>query len=154
MGKVLVVAPHGDDEIGAAGAIQKHKECGDFVAVLILCTDNIAPSLDDDHTTLETSQDVVHGAAQTKSILGYDNLHFGALSDQRLDTCILDVIREIEPIYDAIKPDVVYTTHHGDNNQDHRAVFEAMQVVTRPHGLHTPKMFLTMELMSINSQNF
>ena len=59
MTKVLVVAPHGDDEIGAAGAIQKHKECGDIVTVLVLCTANIAPSLTDNHTTLETSEDVI-----------------------------------------------------------------------------------------------
>ena len=152
MDNVLIIAPHPDDaELGVGGTIVKHKERGDHVSVMILCSEKFQNC---DHEPDAEKQGAwsLGEAALARKVLGYDELFFAGLEDETLDRCILDILHKAEPIYNKIKPDIVYVTHHGDNNQDHRAAFEAAQVLCRPISRHTPRQFLTYETPSGTDQ--
>ena len=61
------------------------------------------------------------------------NVTFCELPDQRLDALdLIDVIRPIERCVSELRPDTVLTQFKEDVNQDHRVVFAATMVATRP----------------------
>ena len=126
--KVLVIAPHMDDEVLGAGAtIARRVHEGDDVHVCIVAHRVY------DHVFDATKQRVeMECAERARTVLGYKDLHFLDLPDERLDACLQDVIIPLERCVDELKPDVVYLNHRGDNHQDHRAVFQAAMVVLRP----------------------
>ena len=67
------------------------------------------------------------------SILGIKKSHFLNYEDQKLDTIsTVQLAQDIEKIISQWNPDTVYTHYYGDLNQDHRKVFEATTIATRP----------------------
>ena len=71
-------------------------------------------------------------ALKAKEILRYKEAVFFELNDERLDVCAQDIIIPLEQYILKIKPAIVYCPFKGDNNQDHRAVFQAARVALRP----------------------
>lgn len=126
MKKVLVIAAHPDDEtLGAGGAILKHLHNGDQVTVFI-ATDGVTAR----HDKTDLQQQAARKACE---ILGVNDLRFGGLPDQLLDAMpLLEVIDPIYKLIKEIKPEIVYTQHGGDVNQDHRVLFNATLVAVRP----------------------
>ena len=146
--KVLVIAPHMDDEVLGVGAtIARHVDAGDLVTVCVVA--NRAYGHRYDEALIAEELDAAHRA---KSILGYQELHFLNLPDERLDGMLQDIIIPLEGVYDDTKPDVVYVNHHGDNNQDHQAVFRAATVVCRPYGGSQLKSLYAYEVPSSTDQ--
>src|SRR3989338_2849511 len=86
-------------------------------------------------------------------MLGVKGLEFLDLPDERLDACIQDIIIPLEKVIAKIKPEVVYGPFCGDNNQDHRAVFDAVRVVLRPSSTAFVKRFLMYEVASSTEQS-
>lgn len=128
MKKILVVAPHMDDEtLGCGSVIAKHKEAGDKVAVVFVAHRAYNHKFDEKLNEVERGH-----ALKAKEVLGYDDVSFLDLPDERLDTTLADIIVPLESCILEVDPDTVYIPFKGDNNQDHRAVFDAMRVVLRP----------------------
>lgn len=127
--KVLVVSAHPDDEIlGVGGTIRRHVLAGDEVHVFLMCGGVTVRYQEDDQPELEDQ------VFQAGDILGVTEVLFGKLPDQALDSLpIVDVISTVEEHLQSVRPDVVYTHFGGDVNRDHRLVFEAVQVATRPY---------------------
>ena len=125
---VLVIAPHMDDEaLGAGGTIARHVALGDRVSVCFVADRIYDHKLD--QSKVEEERRCARAAQEQ---LGYQDAIFLGLADERLDACVQDVIIPLEQAVSTIRPDIVYLPHRGDNHQDHRAVFEAAQVVFRP----------------------
>ncbi len=126
--KILVIAAHPDDEVlGCGGMMKKHSTRGDEVFVLILTNGSTVRYGDKMTETLQEN------AESCGKILGVKDTYFRNLPEQKLDGIpLLDIIQEIEKVIDEVKPDIIYTTHKGDINQDHRAVFEATMIAVRP----------------------
>jgi LmbE family N-acetylglucosaminyl deacetylase len=124
--KVLVLAAHPDDETyGVGGTIARHALRGDAVSVLIL-TDGVTAR----HNATEPQK---LAARKACAELGVQDVRFAGLPDQRLDgVALLEVIRPIERVFRELEPQVLYTHHRGDSNQDHRTVFAATLVAARP----------------------
>jgi len=122
----LVVAAHPDDEVlGVGGAMANHIRRGDRVTVLIM-TDGVTAR----HDVTAPQKAAVRKAC---GVLGVDDVRFADLPDQRLDGMpLLEVIRPISELVKELRPQVVYTHHRGDANQDHRAIFAATLVAVRP----------------------
>ena len=113
-GKVLIIAPHADDEVlGVGGTIAKYVENKQEVSVIIVA----------DRKDLSLEQRIQ--AKESQEVLNYKNLYFLGLRDERLDGYAVDIIKPLEEIYETIKPETVYVPHVGDYNLDHRAVFKA-----------------------------
>lgn len=126
MKTVLVVAAHPDDETyGAGGTIARHVDEGDSVTVLFM-TDGVGAR----HDQSEMQKEAGRAACRA---LGVSDVRFADLPDQRMDSmALIDVIIPISGVVNDISPDVIYTHHKGDANQDHRRIFEAVLVAARP----------------------
>lgn len=146
--KVLVVAPHMDDEVlGAGGTIARHVARGDFVSVVIMA--NRAYDHQYIPSEIEREQEATRRA---QKILGYNELRFLQLPDEQLDKGLIDLLLPLEKVYAEVKPDVVYTCHRGDAHQDHQAVFKATLVTCRPLNHHRPQRILCYEVPSSTDQ--
>jgi LmbE family N-acetylglucosaminyl deacetylase len=123
---VLVVVAHPDDEtLGAGGTIARLTAEGREVWVCIVC-DGVTAR----HTETRRQRECAERACE---VIGVTNLVFCDLPDQRLDALdLIDVIRPIEHCVQDLRPDTVLTQFKEDVNQDHRVVFAATMVATRP----------------------
>ena len=140
-GRVLVIAPHADDEaLGVGGSIAKHVSGGDEVSVVIVA----------DRKDLSLEQRIQ--AQEAKDILEYKELFFLGLRDERLDGYAVDIIKPLEEIYEKVKPEIVYIPHKGDYNLDHRAVFKASVVACRILQKFSPSKILSYETPSSTNQ--
>jgi len=126
--KVLVIAPHMDDEtLGCGGVMARHKEQGALVCVVFVAHRVYNHLFDKKRNDIEKSHTV-----KAKKVIGYHEAIFLDLNDERLDACLQDIIIPLELEIQSFMPDMVYVPFWGDNNQDHRAVFDAARVVLRP----------------------
>jgi len=142
--KVMVVSPHMDDEtLGMGGTIAKHVSCGDEVSVVI-----VAHRVYDHKFDASINEKELQATKQAKEVLGYQHLTFLNLHDERLDNCIQDILIPLEKVYVKFNPDFLYTCHYGDNNQDHRAVFEAVRILGRASSSVSVSKFLCYEVLS------
>lgn len=140
--QIVVVAAHPDDEtFGLGGTIVHHVQQGDSVSVLIL-----ADGVTARHNATELQQAATRKAC---AALGVDDVRFVGLPDQRLDGLpLLEVIGPIDELFQELQPQVVYTHHRGDANQDHRTVFAATLVAARPVGSNPVERVLCYEMAS------
>lgn len=146
--RVLVIAPHMDDEtLGMGGTIAKHVAQRDTVVVCI-CANRAY-----DHQYSETAIAQEESAArEAKKVLGYQDVRFLNLPDEQLDGRLIDVIVPLEKVCDEVAPDIVYTCHRGDTNQDHQAVFKATMIVCRSLARSRPDRLLCYEVPSSSDQ--
>lgn len=145
---VLVIAPHLDDEVlGCGGVITRHVAQGDKVHVCF-----VAHRVYDHVYDAEKMEIEKEHALKAKEIIGYHDLHFLGLNDERLDACIQDIIIPLEEYITQIKPQIVYSPFCNDNNQDHQAVAKAVQVVLRPVAIPFIERWLMFETPSSTEQ--
>lgn len=128
MVKILVIAPHLDDEVlGCGGTIAKHVASGDSVSVCVVAHRVYEHVYDAAKANVEQAH-----SQMAKNTLGYDEIAYLDLPDERLDACLQDIIIPLEKFFCRVRPEIVYIPFYGDNHQDHRAVFHAARVVLRP----------------------
>lgn len=141
MKKILVLAPHGDDEVlGCGGAILKHLEAGDYVTVAFIK----APY--DDRSFLQQIQ-----TQESQNVLGYQQKIFLNLSE--LDFFKkAQFIEKIENLIKETEPETIYSTFFGDLHQDHRALFDALNSAARIYQKHRVDNILLYETPSSTDQ--
>ncbi|MDO5662515.1 MAG: PIG-L deacetylase family protein [Brachybacterium sp.] len=138
----LVIAPHPDDEVlGAGGTIARLAEQGWEVTVATVCADLPPHYPDGLARTIEAE------ARQAHAVLGVASSVF-------LDLPAVEVSRgsvaalngPLQDIVDRLQPELALIPFP-DRHLDHRAVFDASMVVTRPVGggasLRTVAMYET-----------
>lgn len=124
--RVLVLAAHPDDEVlGCGGVLALHGRAGDPVRVVIAAGRSaVEGGYGRDQTSL---------AAGALALLDVRDIVLLGLPDQRLDALPqLELIQALEAQVREFQPTLVLGHHGGDANQDHRALFTAMLVATRP----------------------
>jgi len=129
MEKILITCAHPDDEtLGLGGTIKLHTLQGNKVFVLIFADGESGRTTSSNRIKQRKSQ-----AEEARTILGINEIKFLDYPDQRLDTIpVLELSKQIELQIKKWKPTVVYTHFWGDVNQDHKRVFEATLIATRP----------------------
>lgn len=142
--RVLVICAHMDDEVlGMGGTIARHVQAGDRVTVCIVCQRAYNHRVDRRATKAEEAS-----ARRAARILGYRDLRFLGLRDERLDERLLNVVKPVEACVRTVKPTIVYTHHRGDSSQDHRAVFQASMIACRSIANHKVPRVLAFEIPS------
>lgn len=133
MKKILVIAPHSDDEVlGCGGTIVKQVRQGNMV-YLCIATKGYSP--DWSLTFLRERKKEIKLASH---ILGIHNIFFLNLKTVQLDTYPQKKINEdLGKIVRRLKPEIVYVPFGGDLNRDHRIIFESALVALRPICLQT-----------------
>ena len=152
----LVVAAHPDDEVlGCGGTIAALAAQGHEVHVHILAegaTSRWAEREAADDGSVDALKDQ---AARAAAVLGVEAIVLHGLPDNRLDTVpLLDVVKIIESVIEAIRPEVVYTHHSGDLNIDHAVVHRAVVTATRPLESSPVREVLAFEIPSSTEWSF
>ncbi len=133
---VLVIAAHPDDEVlGCGGTIARLAAEGASIHVLILA--NGLTSRADFDPARDAGQLEVHHerSRRAAALLGAQGVQLAGYPDQKMDTVpLLDVTQTIEREIVRVQPEIVFTQHGGDLNQDHVITFRATLTATRPTG--------------------
>ena len=147
MNKVIIVAPHADDEIIGCGAtIAKHIKDGDEVVIIIATNANIgAPEL----FTNEQIIQIRNEAKEAHNLLGVKKtifLEFPAPSLNAFPEYKISV--ELSKIFQDFCPTHLYLPHPGDIHQDHKAIYRASLVAARPQGNNVISFIYCYETLS------
>ncbi len=129
--KILVIAPHADDEILGCGAtMAKAITGGDEVYVLICTNASVgAPEL----FSKETVEKIRNEARAAHKVIGVKDTFFLELPAPMLDQYpSYKITNQISPIIKELKIDTLYIPHRGDCHKDHRIIHEAAMVACRP----------------------
>jgi LmbE family N-acetylglucosaminyl deacetylase len=129
MKKILVVCAHPDDEtLGLGGTLYLQKQIGSKVFVLFFADGETSRGLDQKAVKTREIQ-----AKNALSILGINHFKFLRYPDQLLEQIpLLDLSKQIESVINKWNPDTIFTHFYGDLNQDHRRIFEATMIASRP----------------------
>ena len=140
MTRVLVLAAHPDDEVLGMGAtIALHMSRGDDVRVVVV-TDGSSTQYPGDAATRERKEQEALRAAAELGVEDYVHLD---LPDMRLDTVAhVELNGVVEEHVRGHEPEIVYTVQP-DVNLDHRMLFDAVAVATRPTPGHPVRRLLT-----------
>lgn len=119
--------------MGAGGAIARHREEGDEVAVLILGK-GIASREGQSAQEVQAQQESLMGdVAEAHRILATSSYSVDDFPDQKFETVpILSITQAIEKAIEQHKPDLIYTHFAGDVNEDHQRVSRAVEAAARP----------------------
>ncbi|MFG6384515.1 MAG: PIG-L family deacetylase [Lachnospiraceae bacterium] len=149
MKKILIVAPHADDEVlGVGGTIAKNIAKGNEVYICVvthgeepLFSKEIVKKLREE--TIQAHQFL--GVKKTY-FLEYPAVRLEEVERCQLNKSILDVIQEIKPVE-------VYIPHMGDMQKDHQIVNEAVMVAVRPKYEHKVQAIYAYETLSETEWN-
>ena len=149
MSKVLVFAPHPDDEIlGCGGTMIKHVEAGNEVYVCIV-TKGVMPLFKPEgveKTRNEARKCHKRIGVKKTFFLDFPAVLIDKENRYEINGKILDVIMEV-------KPDEVYIPHWGDMQKDHQIVADSCMVALRPKYEPKVKRIYSYETMSETAWN-
>lgn len=149
MKKILVIAPHADDEIlGVGGTIARNVTEGNEVYVCVV-THGEEPLFSKDLVEKlreETIRAHEYLGVKKTYFLEYPAVMLESIQRYKLNESILAVIEKINP-------DEVYIPHAGDMQKDHQIVNESAMVAVRPKYNHKIQAVYAYETLSETEWN-
>jgi len=131
MKKVLVIAPHLDDEVlGCGGTMAKLEESGNEVNVVIITNGFVgAPHLYDKESLKKTRNEAVnaHKRLKVNKTIFWD---YPATNLRNFQTS--RIAESLTDLFSELKPDIIFIPHRGDIHEDHKIVFDCSLVASRP----------------------
>jgi LmbE family N-acetylglucosaminyl deacetylase len=126
--KVLVVAPHPDDEVlGVGGTIARLSKEGNEVTTVIV-TKGWEPLFPDSFVEKARAE-----ARKANEIMGVKSLRFMDLPVTKLNQIPIHELNEkFDRLMEEEKPGMVFLPFYSDRHEDHRQVFNACMVALRP----------------------
>ncbi len=147
--RVLIIAPHPDDEIiGVGGTIAKRAKAGDEVYVCIV-TKGKLPLFNPDF--IEQGRKECRAADAKLGVKETIFLDFPAVMLETIPRYELN--GKVAEVVQNIKPEEVYIPHRGDMQIDHQMVVDAAMVAVRPRGDDYPKRVYAYETLSETGWN-
>lgn len=147
--KVLVIAPHPDDEIiGVGGTIAKRVAAGNEVYVCVV-TKGVFPLFPEEQVRQVREECIKADAklgVQKTIFLDFPASMLETVARYELNGKIIEVINEVHP-------DEVFIPHYGDMQLDHKMVADAAMVALRPRGNCYPKRVYAYETLSETGWN-
>lgn len=120
--KILVVAPHADDEtLGCGGVILKHKAVGDEVHWLIVTEmkKNASYSVQE----IDERKKVI---ARVSKAFRFDSLIELKYECAKLDSAAnAELVEDFRSILNKLKPQIILLPFSGDAHSDHKVVFDS-----------------------------
>lgn len=143
-GRVLIIAPHPDDEIlGCGGTMARLADGGGEVVVAIVTTGR-PPAFTPDRTAL-----VEREMRQAHEILGVCDCRFLGLPAAGLDTVpAADLNAKFQELIADVRPDTLLLPFVGDIHADHQLCFLAAMVAARPRHAKAPSLIMCYETLS------
>lgn len=147
MKKILVIAPHPDDEIlGCGGTIAKLVKQGNEVSVIIMTNANKSDPV---KFTLDKLSKIRKATIEANKLIGVKDVFFEDFPAPALDQFPVHKIADaLHKLFIAKKFDVIYVPHRGDIHNDHKVIFDAALVAARPVGNYSVKEIYSYETLS------
>ncbi|MXP75587.1 PIG-L family deacetylase [Lachnospiraceae bacterium WCA-9-b2] len=144
--KIVVVAPHNDDEIlGVGGTMAKLSKQGHEV---IVC-EVTAGDLDNEIVQLQKKEAVASHKLMGIRDTIFMNLPVVGLKEMRT----AEINRNFLNIMTELSPEIVFIPHKGDMHIDHRMVVDAIMVALRPVSSPNLKAIYAYETLSETEWN-
>lgn len=149
LGRVLVVAPHPDDEVlGCGGVLALLADAGNPGEVAIV-TAGQPPRYDAAHLAA-----IAEETRAAHAILGVAAVHQLGLPAAALDTVPHATVNgAFAALFEAVRPDTLFIPFNGDIHLDHQIVFASSLVAARPAGPTYPVRILAYETLSETNWN-
>lgn len=145
--KILVLAPHCDDEVlGCGGIISRHTSQGGEAHIAIMTNGHLgAPEL----FSAEGTKKVREEALEAHKILGVNETHFLDFPAPRLDSVPgYKLALKLSDLIQRLNPETIYIPHRGDIHKDHAHTFDAALVAARPINDNPVKNIYAYETLS------
>ena len=128
MTKVLIVAPHPDDEtLGCGGTLLKHASSGDELFWLIV-TKTWEPLFDASQIERHAQQ-----IGEVENAYPFKHSYRLGFPTTRLDTVPMgDLVDAMRVVLGEVHPQIVYVPNYSDAHSDHRITFDAVMSVLKP----------------------
>jgi N-acetylglucosamine malate deacetylase 1 len=120
--RVLVIAPHPDDEtLGCGGTLLRMAESGAQLAWLI-----VTGMSEEQGFTPERVQGRGSEIDKVRTLLGFSEVFQLSLPTRQLDALpMADLVEQFSAIFKVFRPEHVFLPHRSDVHSDHRVVFDA-----------------------------
>ena len=147
MNKILVIAPHADDEVLGCGATMAKEAAGGNEVYVLICTNAHvgAPELFSE----EIIQTIRTEALEAHKVLGVRQTNFLELPAPQLDQFPrYKIANQIGEVIRNLEIDTVYIPHRGDCHKDHEVIHDCAMVACRPVAGSKVKRIYSYETMS------
>jgi N-acetylglucosamine malate deacetylase 1 len=126
--RILVVAPHPDDEVlGAGGTLLRYKSEDNLIAWLIVTGINEDFGWSS-HKITERDAEI----SKISKFFNFDEVHNLKLPTTKLDTLSMgDIVQKISDVIKSFSPDEILIPHLGDIHTDHQVVHNAVLSCTK-----------------------
>ncbi len=150
--KILVIAAHPDDEILGCGAtVAKMVKEGSEAYVLLLSggVTSRSPAFE-----REKIKELKLQTKAANGILGIKEVYSKDFPDNKFDSvALLDIVKAVEEVKEAVKPDIIFTHSLKDLNIDHQITHKAVLTATRPMEDECVKEVYAFEILSSSEWN-
>jgi LmbE family N-acetylglucosaminyl deacetylase len=145
MKKILVVAPHPDDEtLGCGGTLLKHKSNGDKIIWLIVTGIIEAEGFSQEKVESRNSE-----IEKVTHQYDFDMVYRSNFPTTKLDDFpIGKIVENISAVIKAENPEVIYIPYPGDVHSDHKMVFDTVVSCTKWFRYSSIKRILCYETLS------
>jgi len=147
--KILIIAPHADDEVlGVGGTMARFASEGAEVYVVI-ATQGYPPDYSE-----KISENVREQALVANRLLGVKETRFLPLPAANLDSVpYRDINHQLVEAIQNIQPQVLYIPFNGDLHVDHQRIFLSALVAARPNRINAPSRIYAYETLSETNWN-
>lgn len=128
MNKVIVVAPHPDDEtMGCGGTLLKHKARKDSIHWLVVTTASREAGY-----TQEQQQSQSRQIEKVAALYKFNSVHSLNFSTTRLDAIpMANIIAAMAAVFKKVRPEIVYLPYGADAHTDHKITSDAALACTK-----------------------
>lgn len=145
MKKVMVVAPHADDEtLGCGGTLLRHLAEGDQVFWLVAT--EVSEEFGFSAERVNSRQQEIHKVAKAYGFKDYKVLRFRPAGLDRYP--LGDLIGQFSEVISEFKPEVIYAPFRNDAHSDHAVVFDAVVAASKSFRYPFVKRVLMYETIS------
>jgi|TARA_Y100000294_G_C8553601_1_gene336357 LmbE family N-acetylglucosaminyl deacetylase len=151
MKKILVIAPHPDDEtIGCGGTLLRHKSKGDLISCIL--TTKLKPNKVWNKETVFKKEKEIEKVKKIYKFKFFERLDF---LPRELDNLPLSlIISKISNLLDKIKPEIIYIPYIYDVHTDHQIISKAAISSTKWFRSNYIKKIYMYETLSETNFNF
>jgi LmbE family N-acetylglucosaminyl deacetylase len=145
MRKILVVAPHADDEtLGCGGTLLKHLSQGDEIYWLIVTSMSLESGFSKSQIEIRKQE-----IEKVIVLYGFKKTYQLDFPPAMLDNIPMkDLVTEISHVVEKLRPEVVYTVFRNDVHSDHALVSDALMAATKSFRYPSVKQILAFETLS------
>lgn len=126
--KVLVIAPHPDDEtLGCGGTLLKHRDSGDELYWLIITTAKDVEKWG--YEKIKKREKEIEKVSEIYNFKEVINLELETTKLQEYSFNL--IVEKVNQVLNTIKPSILYVNNRSDIHTDHRIVFDATMSATK-----------------------